>query len=264
MSSSPGPDSNTPLARSLLNEPFVSKKAPGRWAYPNWMIAGITIFVAYHLFCLLVLNLPNKGIARGIVRWANDHMGARQYFKATGNGQGWGMFAPNPFRSNVFMRVYVEDKDGEIWDLGHDIYGRRTYPYLFYDRMGKLNRRIYGAKHYLSPYAAWVCREWERSHGGEPAKEVRFVKLWTKIPDPDKVRRGFDPMKLHLHEADSDSYRCESIVHGQLPNELRERYGLPPRPDGEFRDVRIRTWWDRQQSKQGADEPDEEEPGDDQ
>ena len=58
------------------------------------------------------------------------------------NTQSWAMFAPNPHRSNVFMKVMVKDEAGEIWDLKHDIYGKREYPYLWYDRMGKINRRL--------------------------------------------------------------------------------------------------------------------------
>jgi hypothetical protein len=213
------------------------------------MMFGVSTFIAYHLFCLFADNIPNKGMIREFVEFANKQMGARQYFRATGNSQGWGMFAPNPYRSNVFMRVLVEDRNGEVWDLAHDMYGRRSYPYFFYDRIGKINRRIYGGKGYLNPYAAWVCREWARSHDGETPKEVRFVKLKTVIPAPHKVTRGYDPMKLPLDEEESDTHRCESIPHGQLPNELRERYGFPPLPEDEFRDVHYRTWWDRQQDK---------------
>ncbi len=39
---------------------------------------------------------------------------------------------------------------------------------------------------------------------------------------------------------------CKTIPHGTLPNELRERYGLPPiDEDKDFRDVRFHTWWDK-------------------
>jgi hypothetical protein len=69
------------------------------------------------------------------------------------------MFAPNPPLLNTFTRVLVEDRTGQVSDLRHDIYGRRRYPYLFHDRMGKVNRRlIEQKKEYETPYAAWVCR----------------------------------------------------------------------------------------------------------
>jgi hypothetical protein len=168
------------------------------------------------------------------------------------------MFAPNPHRSNVFMKVLVKDGEGEVWDLKHDIYGKREYPYLWYDRMGKINRRLIDQKGYRRHYAAWVCREWEKDHEGEPADEVQFVKIWTQIPPPQAVversegnifKMGYDPMQLPLKQREEDIISCSTNRQAQLPDYLRERYGLPPGPPRHFKELAVRTWWDQQESE---------------
>ena len=259
------------LAQGLLHEAVPEPERPRTWAYPWWGIALVSLFVAYHATVLLVHNLPNKGLSKDLHKWFNDphevellgktrkpSLAMRTYMRATGNSQSWAMFAPNPHRSNTFMKVMVKDADGEVWDLKHDIYGRRRYPYLFYDRMGKINRRIIEQKGYRRHYAAWVCREWERTHGGEPAEEIQFVKMWTRVPPPQKLiaqaqgnplKMGYDPMELKLFQRKEDAVRCRITQHAQLPDYLRERYGLPPlENESTFKPVRVRTWWDKKQT----------------
>lgn len=247
------------LARQLLADPVASDDRPGRrWAYPLWATVLVSAFVLYHTTILLVHNLPGGGLSKGLHRYFNDKFEMATYMRATGNSQSWAMFAPNPHRSNMFMKVLVKDAKGEVWDMKHDIYGRRTYPYTFYDRMGKINRRIISAEGYRRHYAAWVCREWERTHEGEAPEEVQFIKMWTRIPPPNKVfaaargnpfRMGFDPMKLHLHEREEETIRCRTTRHGQLPNYLRERYGFEPIDEKEIRNLEMRTWWDQKEAE---------------
>jgi hypothetical protein len=256
------------LAERLLHDAIPSDDAPGRrWAYPLWGMLLVSLFVLYHTTVLLVHNLPSGGLSKGLHTWFNKHAKMSKYMRATGNTQSWAMFAPNPHRSNTFMRVFVKDQDGEVWDLKHDIYGRRSYPYMFYDRIGKINRRIVDQKGYRRYYAAWVCRDWERTHGGESAVEVQFVKMWTQVPPPEKVFAyrdkatnlpgwivGYDPMKLHLHQREEDVVRCSTTRQAQLPDHLRERYGLPEAPENHYLPLHARTWWDKQQSKERAEE----------
>lgn len=260
------------LAHTLLHAPAPEPERPRRWAYATWAMALVSIFIAYHATVLLVHNLPHGGLSEDLHKWFNhphevEILGEtyepgfdmRGYMVATGNTQSWAMFAPNPHRANAFMKVMAKDAEGDVYDLHHDIRGRRRYPYLFYDRMGKINRRIIEQKGYRRHYAAWVCREWERTHGGEPAVEIIFVKMWTRIPPPQKLiaeangnpfKMGYDPMELKLYEREVDTIRCRTTRHAQLPNYLRERYGLPLLEDEErvFRPVVHRTWWDKQQT----------------
>ena len=266
------------LAHGLLHAPEPEPERPRKWAYANWAIVLVSLFVAYHATVLLVHNLPNKGLSKGLHKWFNEPhevemfgktwkptLAMRTYMTATGNTQSWAMFAPNPHRSNTFMKVMVKDQSGEVWDMAHDIYGRRRYPYLFYDRMGKINRRIIEQKGYRRHYAAWVCREWERTHGGEAPIEVQFVKMWTRVPPPEKLikeaggnplKMGYDPMELKLFQREEDAVRCRTTRHAQLPNTLRERYGLPllENEDRVFRPVIHRTWWDKKETADRAKE----------
>ncbi len=255
------------LASTLLAGPLVEADDPKRpYAYPLWARVLVSFFVLYHAAVLTVENLPAKGLSKGLMTWFNKKLQARDYFQATGNTQSWAMFAPNPHRSNIFMKVLVKDADGEIFDLKHDIYGKRTYPYLFYDRMGKVNRRIVDQKGYRRHYAAWVCREWERTHGGQAADEVIFVKMWTQVPHPDEVIKrwkqknydlrylGYHPLELKLHEREADTFRCATTRQAQLPNYLRERYGLPLEDENYFRDQTIRTWYVEQEQQREAEE----------
>lgn len=245
-------DRTATLAASLLQAPLHTDPQLGsRWAYRRWMLLFMSLVVGYHALVLLVHNLPGGGLSKDLHKFFNEKLQASTYMRATGNSQSWAMFAPDPHRSNMFMRVFVEDKEGELWDLAHDIYGRRTYPYLFYDRMGKINRRLIEEKGYRRHYAAWVCREWEMTHGGEAPEEVRFRKMWTQVPAPEKVYPygGYDPMTLPLHTTDEETVRCSSSYHGQLPPEIRERLGFPEVDANRFRDVNIRTWWDDKEAK---------------
>lgn len=252
------------LAETLLHRAVAADDRPGRrWCYGPIMQVVATLFILYHGVILLVHNLPSKGLAKGAQKVLNEKLDANTYWQATGNTQSWAMFAPNPHRSNVFMKVLVKDADGEIWDLKHDIYGKRTYPYLWYDRMGKINRRIIDQKGYRRHYAAWVCRQWEKDHEGTPADEVQFVKMWTRIPPPQAVferakgnifMMGFDPMQLQLHQREEDAISCATNRHAQLPNYLRERYGLPPMPDKHFKGQHLRTWWDIKESERENEE----------
>lgn len=70
----------------------------------------------------------------------------RPYMQITQTYQSWGMFAPNPTRANVFMKVFVTDRGGEVWDLYTDANSPRNKanPWVIYDRMGKITRRVTG------------------------------------------------------------------------------------------------------------------------
>ncbi len=256
--------SDPTLADTLLHQPVAADDRPSRrWAYGGVMQIIATVFILYHGVILLVHNLPSKGLAKGAQKVLNDRLDANTYWQATGNTQSWAMFAPNPHRSNIFMKVMVKDAAGDVWDLKHDIYGKREYPYLWYDRMGKINRRLIDQKGYRRHYAAWVCREWEKDHEGESADEVQFVKMWTQIPPPQAVferangnifKMGFDPMQLPLKQREEDIISCATNRQAQLPNYLRERYGLEPAPERHFKPLSVRTWWDQREAERKQEE----------
>lgn len=255
------------LIDGLLKQPRPDDDRPGkRWAYPPFLMLLVSLAIAYHASVLLVHNLPGKGLAKEVHTFFNEKLQAGNYMRATGNSQSWAMFAPNPHRANMFMKVLVKDANGEVWDIKHDMYGKRSYPYLFYSREGKINRRLIEEKGYRRHFAAWVCREWEMDNNGEAPEEVQFIKMWTQVPPPEKAypRKvdsdgdgekdsyyiGYDPMQLHLNQREEDTIRCSTSYHGQVPEEIRARLGLPETNSGRFRDVHVRTWWDNKKAKE--------------
>ena len=184
------------LHESLLHdEPVASeRRSSSPWAYTLWGILVVSVFVLYHVSVLLVWNLPSKGLVKTFHSSFLEKVKGKQYFGGTRNNQSWAMFAPNPNRTNNFVHVYVEDFEGEVWDFEQDIWNEDRYPYFWYSREGKINRRIDGKKSFQRMYGAWVCREWERQHGGEPAKNVRFIRRVTRVPHAKEVRElgGWD------------------------------------------------------------------------
>ncbi|MFV8753721.1 hypothetical protein ACNOYE_24465 [Nannocystaceae bacterium ST9] len=242
-----------PLHASLLHaEPAPSERAPTRrWSYPQWAVFVVSLFIAYHTVILLVWNLPSKGLPKDYHKAVMETLKGSTYFNGTRNGQSWAMFAPNPNRSNTFIMVYVEDQNGETWNFGQDIWGDARYPYLFYDRRGKINRRIDGKKNYQRIYGAWVCREWERQHGGEPAKSVTFIKRYTTVPKPRQVieNGGWDPWGEHFKQKEQETITCKTTLDAQLPNDLRARYGLPEIDESLIRRTDNRTWVDEREAE---------------
>jgi len=240
------------LAEALLRAPAPAAAPDGRrWAYKPIGQALVSLFVLYHVVVLLQHTTPSGGLAQSFNRALGERLKAGAYMRAASSVQSWSMFAPNPHRSNMFLQVFVELADGEVLDLKHDMYGRREYPYMFYDRMGKINRRLIEQERYQRHYAAWVCRQWALEHGGESPVRVKFVKMWTRVPHPAKVipHGGFDPMQLKLTKEQLPGVECATTVHAQLPDEIRARHGLPPLRPGEFRDVIIQTWKDRVEAR---------------
>jgi len=226
-----------------------------------WAILALTIgslLFAYHALVLITWNTPRKAVGKNFHAQVMKYTQGRKYFRATGSTQSWSMFAPNPNRMNNFVRVFVRTEDDELWDMDHDIYGKNRYPYLWYDRMGKINRRINGKAGYQRVYGAWVCRQWEREHGVLP-KEVMFVRKAYRIPEPwdNEHRTGplhlaYWPWDMPTTEVRQETIECARAEHGQNPDRLRERYGLDPAPEGFVREPRLVTWWVRKEREAEA------------
>jgi hypothetical protein len=236
----------------LHGEPAPSESKPERrWSYPLLGLLFVSLFVAYHTTVLLVWNLPSKGLNKDFHKQVLDPIKGFAYFNGTRNNQSWAMFAPNPNRSNTFVMVYVEDMNGEVWNFGQDIWGVDRYPYLWYDRRGKVNRNLDGKKQYQKLYGAWVCREWERQHGGESPKSVTFIKRWTPVPKPGAIieQGGWDAWGDHYKQNEQETITCKTTPDATLPNELRERYGLPLIDESKARWTENRTWVDEREAE---------------
>lgn len=238
------------------------------WAYGpfgRFLAGGVII---WQITAVTVWLLPEKDSLR---TWRPE---ARKVFHKwltmTSTDQGWGMFAPNPPRSNVFLKVIVTDSKGEEWDMKSDVYApeRKPIPWIWNDRMRKMNRRIIGGESgntewYRKWFARWHCRQWALEHDGETPEKVELIKVWYKIPPPEQTfpNKWYDPMDLLErtgHEEVKYTERCRGAVMGQLPNWIRERHGLPPLPDN----LKYKPWikhkrrnWEKHLAKKRGEAP---------
>lgn len=234
------------LADDLLRVDDVAQDpaAPGR-RWTGWMRAVLTSAVFAYLGCgLLIHNLPARGLLRDFYLGAQRHLQFNRWMRLWVGSQRWAMFAPDPYVANTYMGVIAIDDAGQSWDLGHDSHGRRQYPYLFYDRMGKVNRRLIERSSYRRPYAAWVCREWARTHDGEPPAKVTFVHKWARLVPPKRSQQlgGFDPDRLNMGRKAVDTFVCEGLELGQLSPQLRERYGFTGPGRVPYKPLESRSW----------------------
>ena len=234
------------------------------WAYGPFgrlLVGGLLV---WHITAVAAWLLPDKDCVSSFRRPAHEAVGT--WLRATTTDQGWGMFAPNPPRQNVFMKVLVTDADGHVWDLKTDVYAeeRKPIPWIWNTRLRKMNRRIIGGESgptawYQKWYARYECRQWAREHGGRMPQKVELVKVWYGIPSPEQTaKNGYyvaeDLLERSGHEKVSYTAKCRTEVQGQLPNFIRERDGLPLLPPGEYRawHKRKRAAWEKRKERREA------------
>jgi hypothetical protein len=96
------------------------------WAYGpgGRMLVGFVI--VYHITAIAFWELPEKDCV------STFRIKGREAFTTwvltTQTDQQWGMFAPNPPRHNVFMKVVMTDENGETWDMRNDVYAPERKP----------------------------------------------------------------------------------------------------------------------------------------
>ena len=229
---------------SLRNEVTGTPRQP--WAHAPMGRFLASALCAYHITGVAIWLLPEKDCLGGNDKRTSWRVRAQDPFKwwirITQTNQGWKMFAPNPPRTNLMMRVLVTDNDGEIYDLNTDVYhpANRPIPWIFYTRIRKINRRIIGAeggkgKWYQKWHGRYICRDWALHHGGVAPKQVDLIKVSYSIPTPEEVAKDgpYKPeerLQRHSSVRHVHTTQC-SDVNAQLPNHIRERHGLPPLPD---------------------------------
>ncbi len=232
------------------------------WAYGQFGRFVVNSLLVWQITAVATWLLPEKDSVwsfRGVSRSVFS-----KWLLVTQTDQSWGMFAPNPPRSNVFLKILVTDKAGETYDMRTDVYApeRKPIPWIWNDRWRKMARRISGGESGQGDwYQKWIaryhCRQWALTHDGESPEKVDLVKIWYRIPTPEHVRdKGYyDPEEL-LARTGQEKYlyteKCDSSITGQLPNWIRERHGLEPLPEG----VRFKPWikhkkraWERKYGK---------------
>lgn len=219
------------------------------WAYGVWgrLIAGGV--VAYHLLGLTAWMLPQKDSLSTFRGQASAPF--KFWLKQTQTTQSWSMFAPNPPRSNMFMRVLVHDKQGEIWDLNTDVYACLEkdaspelcdavfpQPWIWYSRQRKMNRRIAGSEGgggawYQKWHARYECRTWALAHNGELPEKVEIVKVTYPVPTPEYVRDhgAYVPATQYQAKGRQKSMhttKCATAPFGQPTLDQLTRAGIDP------------------------------------
>jgi hypothetical protein len=221
---------------------------PGGFAYGplGRLLAGGV--VAYHLAGLSAWVLPQKYSLETFRIEAREPF--KWWIRTTHTTQSWSMFAPNPPKSNLFLKVLVH-ADGEAWDVNTDVYACFDedstpeicdavfpMPWLSYTRQRKINRRVAGSEGgggawYQKWHARWYCREWAREHGGAAPDRVDLIKVTYRIPKPEDVAKNgaYDPRTRYLEahqEKKIYTAHCKHTPFGRLDNEQRAQIGLGP------------------------------------
>ncbi|NVB36259.1 hypothetical protein G6O69_00345 [Pseudenhygromyxa sp. WMMC2535] len=230
------------------------------WAYGPTARLLVGLVLAWHMSAVAIWLMPGKDSLSSFRPAAREAVAT--WLQTTQTTQGWGMFAPNPPRSNVFLKVVVTDAEGEDWDLRTDVYAeeQKPIPWIWNDRRRKMNRRMAGkGEWYRKWYARYECREWAREHGGEMPEKVHLIKVWYRIPKPETVKKtGYyiaeERLEQTKHQKVLYEASCAREVMGQLPNFIRERDGLPLLDDGVYR-----PWHKHKRRKWEKEHPKEEE-----
>ena len=233
------------------------EKGEGIWGYGPLGRAIVGSFILLHLLSLAIWSIPDKDCTNTFRKPARKAVGA--YVLRSQTYQSWNMFAPNPIRVNAFLEVMLTDSEGEVWDLRADVNSPRNkvMPWFSYHRMGKITRRIMGdGKWYQKWFARYHCREWAKTHGGETPKKVELIKRWYPIPRPERTfgKGGYLPSKMLEKRGKRKklyTVNCERERDAQLPNHIRERYGLPLLTEDRIHRVipKRESKWKRKQEK---------------
>ncbi|HRI11261.1 MAG TPA: hypothetical protein PKW35_25760, partial [Nannocystaceae bacterium] len=208
------------------------------WAYGPFGRFVVNAVVVYHITAVAAWCMPEKDCLSTFRTAA--HRPFTAWLMTTQTNQGWNMFAPNPPRHNVFLRVVVTDQEGVRHDMKSDVYAaeQKPIPWVWNDRMRKMNRRMSGGESgngdwYQKWHARYHCREWALQHDGVAPAKVELYKVSYRIPSPDEVaQRGWyvaeellakagREVKLHVTD-------CARDPEAQLPDFIRARHGLPP------------------------------------
>jgi hypothetical protein len=186
---------------------------------------AIVLFVAWHVLAIASQLFPSYPVFdhwRGVARRPFT-----EYVDVTGITQSWRMFSPNPPRSNTFMQTIVVEHDGDRWDLRNNAFDERPDPWIFNDRMRKMQRRMVGkGRWYLRYWASFQCREWTLRTGEMPL-EIEINRLTTIVPKPEKVwyEGPYRPRDLAVEVKHVQTHACER--DGEIPVYMKQRYGLP-------------------------------------
>lgn len=237
-----------------IEAPIAPAPAGSAWAYGPLGRTLCNLLCIYHIFAVAAWLLPDKQSFETF-RAPTRNQAAR-WLGLTQTTQSWKMFAPNPPRSNMFLKVLVHH-DGATTDMKTDMYAcfdnpedqetcDRTYPmpWILHTRQRKINRRIAGGTKsrdgwWQKWYARWFCKDWALNNDGKLPDKVELIKVWYPIASPEEAwnQGAYDPAaryKRFKKERVVYTANCKKDPTAQPHNDVRVRRGLAEVPEKEI------------------------------
>ncbi|BDI28161.1 hypothetical protein CCAX7_002120 [Capsulimonas corticalis] len=177
----------------------------------QWAAFGrvaITVFVVWHLFALVVWALA------GTSEVARQGMSiVRPYMTLTGLNQGWLMFAPEPYKLDVYVETVVHYADGSqrVWDYPRmdqlrydDRY--RSERYRKYIEVAHQEGFSY-LWHSMATYAARINND---RPGSRPVS-VDLIRHFRVLPDIQTTAPGAPPPPMGVYKFYSTDIQPEDL-----------------------------------------------------
>ncbi len=198
---------------------------------------------AYHLTAILLYQTPAWSCfpRRDAVRRVVD-----PWLELTFTRQRWGMFSPNPPKTNRSLRTIVVDAQGRRHDFATELQRPENFvrPYLWHDRERKLHEVMMTYRRWIARWhARYQCRRWALDHEGTPPKKVILQVIEAPFAGPDTS----DPVAFFWRQARAVAtleVPCIGEPFAALDPEVRGRYGYAPQPRENFEidKARAKSW----------------------
>jgi len=165
--------------RTLEENEMVRDRRIGRLMRRSIGRGAITIFLLWHLVALFAWDMNGSSVLVAALR-----SGVAPYMTGTGFMQGWTMFAPNPYRRDVYVEARIHHADGSIvsWDFPR----MATMPYTV--RYGKERWRKYvevaEMQEWMWPAMAAYAVKVNQRPGQSPATGVGLIRYVRVVPPP--------------------------------------------------------------------------------
>lgn len=141
-------------------------------AFGQVIISGLVVVI---ITVGVVWNLPSAALTRPLTPVLGPVAGS------TGLQQGWGMFAPNPYRQRKSLEVRVTMADGEerLWEVKR---GDRVIGSFVWTHWQQLASQAIDKPRVRARFASWIVREVTRP--GESPVRVRMVARIENLAPP--------------------------------------------------------------------------------
>jgi hypothetical protein len=135
----------------------------------------INFLLVVTLAAILATNLPNSQIKAHLAGWAQP------FLKATGLEQNWGIFAPNPRETVVFVEGHVHYADGTT-SVSPIPAGPGVWAYSDY-RWQKFGEHLrMDSNAWMWPQFATYLANRARADGHQPTSVTLVRRFWEVLP----------------------------------------------------------------------------------